>query len=81
MHIIGHPLDIPGLMLSVVILGMGINALFGLGPLDLSRIPQGLLMVVPIMTMTVITGGLNEELGWRGVIRDLDVVVAGGERT
>ncbi|MFC1879495.1 CPBP family intramembrane glutamic endopeptidase [Chloroflexota bacterium] len=55
---------IPG----VVILGMVINAVFGLDPLDLSGIPQGLLMVVPIMTMTTITGGLNEELGWRGYL-------------
>jgi membrane protease YdiL (CAAX protease family) len=55
---------IPG----VLILGMVINAVFGLDPLDLSRISSGLLMVVPIMTMTVITGGLNEELGWRGFL-------------
>ena len=39
-----------------------------LGTVDLSRIPQGLLMAVPIMAMTVITGGLNEELGWRGFL-------------
>jgi len=56
------------MVLGVVILGMVINAVFGLDPLDLSGIPQGLLMVVPIMTMTVITGGLNEELGWRGFL-------------
>lgn len=56
------------MVLGVVILGMVINAALGLDTLDLSRIPQGLLMVVPIMTMTVITGGLNEELGWRGFL-------------
>jgi membrane protease YdiL (CAAX protease family) len=55
---------IPG----VVIFGMVINAVFGLDPLDLSRISSGVIMVVPIMTMTVITGGLNEELGWRGFL-------------
>jgi membrane protease YdiL (CAAX protease family) len=56
------------MVLGVVILGMVINAVFGLDPLDLGRFQQGLLMVLPILSMTVITGGLNEELGWRGFL-------------
>lgn len=55
-------------VLGVVILGMVINAIFGLVPLDLSGIPQGLVMVVPIFVMQMITAGLGEELGWRGFL-------------
>ncbi len=53
-------------VLGVVLLGMVLNAVLGLDPLDLSRIPQGLVMVVPIFVMQMITAGLGEELGWRG---------------
>ncbi len=55
-------------ILGVVILGIVVNALFGLDPLDLSRIPQGLVSVVPIFVMRMITSGLGEELGWRGFL-------------
>ncbi len=54
--------------LGVVILGMVVNALFGLDPLDPSRVPQGLVSFVPFFIMLMITGGLGEELGWRGFL-------------
>lgn len=53
-------------ILGVVLLGMMANALFGLDPLDLSRIPKGLVSFVPFFVMLMIAGGLGEELGWRG---------------
>lgn len=55
-------------LLGVVILGIVVNALFGLVSLDLSRIPQGLVLVVPFFVMRIITAGLGEELGWRGFL-------------
>ena len=53
-------------ILIVVILGMIANAVFGLDPLDLSRISKGLVSFVPIFFMLMIMGGFGEELGWRG---------------
>ena len=55
-------------MLVVVIIGMIVNAVFGLDPLELGRIPQGLVMVVPVLIMQIFTAGLGEELGWRGFL-------------
>ena len=55
-------------VLGVLIIGMIVNAVFGLDPLDLGRIPQGLVMVVPIFIMQLFTAGLGEELGWRGFL-------------
>jgi len=55
-------------VLGVVILGLIINAVFGLDPLDLRRIPQGLVMVIPLFLMQIFTAGLGEELGWRGFL-------------
>jgi len=51
---------------GVVVLAMLANALFGLAPLELNRIPGGLGSFVPFFVMLMITGGLGEELGWRG---------------
>ena len=55
-------------VLGIVILGKVINALIGLDPLNLSNIPQGLVMVVPVFLMQIFTAGLGEELGWRGFL-------------
>ncbi len=55
-------------ILIVVLLGIVVNAVFGLDPLDLSRIPKGLVMVVPFFFSRLLTAGLGEELGWRGFL-------------
>ena len=52
--------------LGIVLLGMIINALSGMDSLDLKRIPEGLGSFMPFFIMLMITGGLGEELGWRG---------------
>ncbi|MFC1628656.1 type II CAAX prenyl endopeptidase Rce1 family protein [Gemmatimonadota bacterium] len=53
-------------VLGVVILAMAANALFGLGSFEPGRIISGMGSFVPFFVMLMITGGLGEELGWRG---------------
>jgi len=53
-------------VLVVVVVSMLANALFGLGSFEPGRIVNGLGSFVPFFVMIMITGGLGEELGWRG---------------
>ncbi len=56
------------ILLGVVLLGMVVNAIMGLDPMDPGRIPKGIGAFVPFFVMIMISGGLGEELGWRGYL-------------